>query len=222
MTSFEGDQDPVRLRHTGQVINPKRLPEGFIDAVRVFYEQEGGKDPYTVLAVHAYLFTGLKINQIRDLFILSDGNRVRRASREYVRQKVVNGFMRIGEIYRELYGENLVSPLFPESNIEGTTAGSVQLPVDTTELELPLFEEGEDSGEEAIKSKKKVNITRRQQAAKVESQADRCPGRGNERDGDGDRPGNEVPRVVDLASRREQPRGLAHRLWDSIRKGSWN
>ena len=79
--------EKVRLRCSGQCVSFSSLPEEVTEAVSIYFNRE--QDICTVLAVFAYMFSGMKISDLCDLFILSDKDRIRKASREYVRQKVI-------------------------------------------------------------------------------------------------------------------------------------
>jgi hypothetical protein len=88
--------EKVRLRCSGQCVSFSSLPEEVTEAVSIYFNRE--QDICTVLAVFAYMFSGMKISDLCDLFILSDKDRIRKASREYVRQKVIGGFTHIRQI----------------------------------------------------------------------------------------------------------------------------
>ena len=116
----------IRLRGSGNSVSPGSLPESFIESVVEAYKKED--DPYALLATHAYIFCGMKINEIRDMFIISDRNRPRKASREYIRQKIVSMFKDIGDIYEERIGTTSVAPIYPgeEEHSLGYMIGGVQ------------------------------------------------------------------------------------------------
>lgn len=98
---------PIRLRCSGNYINPRMLPSGFIDAFSHYIDEED--DTLSILAVFAYVFCGKKITDLRDHFILSDRMHVRKASREYIRQKVIFALDRIRDEHVRLHGTIPVS-----------------------------------------------------------------------------------------------------------------
>jgi hypothetical protein len=116
----------IRLRGSGNSVDPASLPESFIESMVEAYKKED--DPYAILATYAYIFCGMKINEIRDMFIISDRNRPRKASREYIRQKIVSMFKDIGDIYEEKTGKTSVAPIYPgeEEHAIGYMVGGTQ------------------------------------------------------------------------------------------------
>jgi len=113
--NFESIIDHIRLMVSGDVLNPERLPETVIDAIIEAIKHE--PDPHAIIASYAYIFCGMRINDIRDRFVLSDQGRTRIASREYVRQKIVVMFQQIYAQYYALHNTLLVSPKYSERNI---------------------------------------------------------------------------------------------------------
>jgi len=111
------DETRVRLKISGQRVDPRRLPDFIVATIaKTFADLKD--DPYAVLATYAYIFGGLKINDIKDMIILSDRSGTRKASREYIRQKIVTTFHRIGQTYREEHGDCLVSPIYRDRNLD--------------------------------------------------------------------------------------------------------
>lgn len=102
-----GNTGDVKLRGSGQIINMSRFPDSIVDVLFEVFQRE--PDPYTVLAGYAYIFSGLCIDEIRALFVLTDFNKTRLASREYIRQKIKNLYVSIRDVYHEKYGEMDVS-----------------------------------------------------------------------------------------------------------------
>ena len=106
----------VRLKVSGQAVDPTTLPEALIDSMISVFQTE--PDPFAVLSTFAYIFCGLKINDIKDMIILSDRSGTRTASREYIRQKIVTTFHKIQVDYRTTCGETTISPLFKSRNMD--------------------------------------------------------------------------------------------------------
>jgi len=119
------EQSPVKLKNVNSAINPSRIPEPLIDVICEVFKEE--KDPYSILATYAYIFCGMTINDIRDMFILSDRYGTRMASREYIRQKVVSTFEKINRRYRDIHGHSSIAAVQLERNIEVGALGGVNL-----------------------------------------------------------------------------------------------
>jgi hypothetical protein len=145
----------VRLKGSSKPTDPSSLPEGFIDAVLEACKRES--DPYVILATYSYIFCGMKINDIRERFIISDKDRPRKASREYIRQKIVSMFQAIGDIYEQSVGGH-IAPIYKEKEehaigfMIGSSKGAVALVLDEEERD-DQDNKSQASGEEKKKGK---------------------------------------------------------------------
>ena len=175
-----GNRRGIRLKGSGSMVDPADLPELFIDAISESFADE--KDPYTILATYAYIFCGLKINDIRDMFILSDRYGVRKASREYIRQKIVGAFKNIRSKYTELHGDNA-----PVSSVEDYLASSM-----IGSAYSKHFAKEEEYIDDQTETKEQVQAPEKGQAHTRKSNSS---GVGKGWDSNGDRPGNEKPRM---------------------------
>lgn len=140
------DETRIRLKISGQRVDPRRLPDVLVTTIaRTFSDLEN--DPYAVLATYAYTFGGLKINDIKDMIILSDRSGTRKASREYIRQKIVTTFHRIQQNYLLEHGAGNVSPIYHDRNLDPAEIAGLE------DRYRELFEEdiedaNEDQGKE--------------------------------------------------------------------------
>jgi len=180
------EDSSVKLKSVNSAVNPARIPEQLIDVIREVFSEE--KDAYSILVTHAYIFCGMTINDIRDMFILSDRYGTRKASREYVRQKVVNTFEKICKRYRELYGDSSVAASYLERNIEVNAVSGVNL------KSICVEEEEVPDDEDIEKLKKKGKAKGKAKALK----AGVCPAGDQVGDYPGDRPGDEELGLVDI------------------------
>ena len=96
-------------------------------------------DPFAILSTFAYIFCGLKINDIKMMVILSDKSGTRTASREYIRQKIVSTFLKIQRQYVEKYGDTSLSPRFRPRNLD-----PAEITVMREDRIIELLEEDED------------------------------------------------------------------------------
>lgn len=137
------DDSRVRLRGTGDIINVRALPEPLLQAIGLAIERE--PDPYITISGYAYMICGLRIRDIREMFILSDRSKFRKASREYVRQKVVSFYIRVKHCFEELHGESLLAPLYRDeaTNYEVADLFRSDLARMEEEHEIPTEEEEE-------------------------------------------------------------------------------
>lgn len=108
----------VRLKVAGQSVNSELLPEELVHSFCKAFEEE--KDSIAILSTYAYVFCGLRINDIRDMIVLTDKTGARTASREYVRQKIVSVFTRVKEEHIDRTGNNLIAPSYRARNIDRT------------------------------------------------------------------------------------------------------
>ena len=108
----------VRLKIAGQSVNPDLLPEELILSFCRAFENE--TDNIAILSTYAYVFCGLRINDIRDMIVLTDKTGARTASREYVRQKIVSVFSRVLDEHTDTNGSGSISPRYRARNIDQT------------------------------------------------------------------------------------------------------
>ena len=134
----------IRLRGTGFGVRLKHFPDNFIDAI--IHSMKNEKDPYVTLVGYAYMVCGLKINDIRDLFILSDRKKTRKASREYIRQRVVIFYQSVYRSFKELYGDIDISLIHWEEETSYTYSDE-GLPIEIAYKESELDEENSDDEE---------------------------------------------------------------------------
>lgn len=119
MKSIKDNKEPrVRLKIAGQPVNPDLLPEELIMSFCKAFDNE--QDNVAILCTYAYVFCGLRINDIRDMIVLTDKNGARTASREYVRQKIVSVFTRVLDEHTEDNGPGSISPKYKSRNIDQT------------------------------------------------------------------------------------------------------
>lgn len=100
----------VKLRGSGQIINLSRMPDEFTEVLHDVIASID--DPYTMLATYAYMFVGLSIDEIRKRFIISEGNRVKYVSREYIRQKIKGVYEQIYSVFCERYGDSTIATTY--------------------------------------------------------------------------------------------------------------
>lgn len=106
----------MRLKGSSGRLEPAHLPEPFIDAVTETFREE--EDVYTILATYSYIFCNLRVNDICDMFVLSDRYGVRKASREYIRQKIISSFRSIRSVYHRDNGDlTQLAAVVRESNM---------------------------------------------------------------------------------------------------------
>lgn len=101
------------------------LPEPFIESICMAFEKD--QDIYAMLAVFAYVVCHLRIGEIREMFIISDRYGVRKASREFVRQKIVGIFQSVQEIYESEFGGSCLSPIYADRNLEMGLPAGIQI-----------------------------------------------------------------------------------------------
>jgi hypothetical protein len=148
------DDPVVKLRRNGQIINLSRLPDEIVEAIHEAFRQES--DPFTILAAYAYIFSGLSIDEIRELFVLADNSGTRIASREYVRQRIRTIYIAIRDYHREHYGEIDITTIFTSGPIP-LIAGAIRAIPEEEEFVPDETEEQEKSrkckaGEEELTS----------------------------------------------------------------------
>ena len=117
----ETNDDSIRLQGSGHIVDYNKFPESVIATITEVFKNE--PDPHAVLIVYSYIFCGLTINKLRDIFILSDGHGTRFASREYIRQKIVKIFKEIMITYRTMHGPQMtVGTINKDRNISNNIA----------------------------------------------------------------------------------------------------
>jgi hypothetical protein len=119
----------IRLKNFGNSVSIKKLPSEFVDTIShiILYE----KDPFMILAGYAYMINGMKINEIKDRFVLIEQGRTRIASREYARQKVITFYNKIRDHYNNTYDIQYISPINDDDNFNAQYGYST---TDTSEL----------------------------------------------------------------------------------------
>ena len=135
------DDPVVKLRRNGQIINLSRLPDEIVEAIHEAFRRES--DPFTVLAAYAYIFSGLSIDEIRELFVLADNSGTRVASREYVRQRIRTVYLAIRDYHRSHYGEIDITTIFASGPMP-MLAGAIRAMPEEEEFVPDETEEKED------------------------------------------------------------------------------
>ena len=119
MQTLNNKPEPkVRLKVAGQSVDADSLPDELIMSFCKAFEKE--TDSISILSTYAYVFCGLRINDIRDMIILTDKTGARTASREYVRQKIVAVLSKVHDEHISLHGDNSISPKYKPRNINQT------------------------------------------------------------------------------------------------------
>lgn len=95
--------DVYSKRSTDRQINPKKLPDGFIEALTDVILQE--EDPYTKLIMYSHIICGTKIDVLRERFVInSPRGKLYIASREFVRHRLNKSLENVRQRYYEIHG----------------------------------------------------------------------------------------------------------------------
>ena len=90
-------------RNTDRPINPRKLPEEFLEALSDVIAEE--EDPYTKLIIYSNVVCGTRIDVLRDRFVVSTPRGKHYiASREFVRHRLNKSLERIRERFYEING----------------------------------------------------------------------------------------------------------------------
>lgn len=107
----------IRLNSTGTTTSNRFLPDSFIEAVSSVFSDED--DIYAVLATYSYVFCGTRINDLCDMFLIAGKTGIKRASREFVRHRIVSTFIKIRDAYHTSYASVAPMYLSDEDNLFG-------------------------------------------------------------------------------------------------------
>jgi hypothetical protein len=113
----EKEDDSIRLKGSGHYVDRSKFPDNVISAIHEVFKEE--TDPHIILIAYTYMFCGLTVNKLKDIFVLSDAYGIRRSSREYIRQKIVRVFKDIRQKYYNMYGSQMsISVLSNDKNLQ--------------------------------------------------------------------------------------------------------
>ena len=116
-TLLDASDSSIRLKSSSDPVDIDFLPDGVVEAIKESIDAHCS-DPIAIIATMGNMFSGMRINDIRDCIVLSDEGRIHHPSREFVRKKVVGMYLDIQQRFAEKSGHLHVAPLYPERNID--------------------------------------------------------------------------------------------------------
>ena len=94
--------DELNLRSSGYIEDETLFPPTFIDSISEVLANE--TDIYTLLIMNLYLFKGKNIKEIREQFVIQEGNKTKLIPRENVKNRIKNTILAIKKLYIEKNG----------------------------------------------------------------------------------------------------------------------
>jgi len=117
---YESDSDDIsiRLKSSRDQVNPDSLSDEYLEALTEsieFYKENN--DPIAIITTISHMFSGLRINDIRDRLVIYKNGRVYHPSREFVRKKIVGMYLDVQQRFVEKNPHVSVSPIYKDKNI---------------------------------------------------------------------------------------------------------